>query len=494
MNGQLSEQPFAELIREIAAKRMSGRLRVQQNRIAVVSYFKDGVFLYAAANVRTLRLREYLTKINAVGESELQQLGDIRSDLQLASMLVEKNLLEAKKAEDIQLKQVADVLRLALLWTEGTWEFDYRSHLNEQLDFNLDPVPLLMEAGRRMPPNFLASRFRNDTEVLSLNQMTINAKGLDRKETFIITQLDRQRPLNELVAVSGFSSEDTLRAIYALALSDVIVRENWKAAFREVALPPVELAKPAAPVAEIKEEAQADDRSEDSDLQNFLDRVEAASTHYEVLEIGRAASVDEVKRRYYDFARRYHPDRFRRTEDVTLHGRIEAAFALVTRAYETLRDAGSRATYDSKLAAGPSASGRMGSPQKTGGPKQESVSTRERAEFHFRDGLAALKAGENTVAINNFASAAQVFPDDARYRAFYGHALSANEKSRRLAEVELQAALKLEPDNPDYRTMLAQLYKALGFPRRARAEAERALAAAPNHGGARDLLKDLPEA
>ena len=492
MNGQLSEQPFAELIREIAAKRMSGRLRVQQNRIAVVSYFKHGVFLYAAANVRTLRLREYLTKMNAIGESDLQQIGEKRSDLELASFLVEQNLLEAKKAEDIQLKQVADVLRLALLWTEGTWEFDHRSHLNEQLDFNLDPAPLLIEAGRRMPPNFLTSRFRNETEVLTLNQMTINAKGLDRKETFIITQLDRPRPVNELVAVSGFSAEDTLRAIYALALSDVIVRGSWKAAFREVALSSVELAKPAEPP-EIQEESQAEQRSEDGDLKNFLDRVEAASTHYEVLEIGREASVDEVKRVYYDFARRYHPDRFRRAEDGALHGRIEAAFARITRAYETLRDAGSRATYDSKLAAGPSASASVGSPQKTSWPRQESVSTRERAEIHFREGLAALRAGDNTVAINNFASAAQLFPQEARYRAFYGHALSANEKSRRLAEVELQAALKLEPDNPDYRTMLAQLYKALGFSRRARAEAERALAAAPNHAGARDLLKDLAE-
>jgi len=42
--------------------------------------------------------------------------------------------------------------------------------------------------------------------------------------------------------------------------------------------------------------------------------------------------------------------------------------------------------------------------------------------------------------------------------------------------------------------MLAQLYKALGFPRRARAEAERALATAPNHAGARDLLTELSEA
>jgi curved DNA-binding protein CbpA len=492
MNGQLSEQPFAELVREITAKRLSGRLRVQQNRVTVVSYFRGGVFLYAAANVRSLRLQEYLTKLKVIEDLDLKDVANNRSDLQLASVLVENNLIEAKTAHDVQLKQVADVLRLALMWTEGSWEFDYRSHLNEQITFKLDPAPLLLETARRLPGSFLTSRFRNETELLSLDPSASNVQGLDRKEVLILSQLERARPLNELIAVSGLSAEDTMRAIYALALSDLIIRESWKTAFRETAPTRGESTKPTEPVAESDE--QQVNRSDASDLPRYLERVEAASTHYEVLGISSDASADEVKRVYYDFARRYHPDRFRREAAASLHGRIEVAFARVARAYETLRNSGARATYDSKLAAGiKPAMQSVGSRSNASYPQQESVSTQEQAEARFREGLAALKAGQSTAAISNFASAAQVFPNEARYRAFYGQALSLNQKSRRLAEVELQAALKLEPDNPDYRTMLGQLYKALGFQRRARAEAERALAAAPNHAGARDLLNDLSE-
>ena len=490
MNGQLSEQPFAELIREISAKRMSGRLRVQQNRVTVVSYFRDGRLLYAAANVRTLRLQAYLTKLKITGDLDLTDVAQNRSDLQLAAVLVENNLIDAKTAEDVQLNQVADVLRLALLWTEGTWEFDHRSHLNEQVELKLDPIPILLEAGRRLPDGFVVSRFRNETELLSLNQ-SAHAHRLDQNETFVLSQLERPRPLNELLAVSSLSSEDTMRAIYALALSDVIVRESWKSAFRDAPLPST---KTTGPIPEAKDETQTSQSFDATDLRSFLDRVEAASTHYEVLAITADASADDVKRVYYDFARRYHPDRFRQEQDTSLHGRVEAAFARITRAYETLRNAGPRATYDSKLAAGdPSATERVQPRRAFNSPSEEPASNREQAEGHFKEGLGALKAGQSAVAINNFALAAQLFPDEARYRAFYGHALSSNEKSRRLAEVELQAALKLEPENPDYRTMLAQLYKALGFPRRARAEAERALTTAPNHAGARDLLKDLSE-
>jgi len=39
MNGQLSEQPLAELIREISARSLGGRLSLEHDRIKVVSYF-----------------------------------------------------------------------------------------------------------------------------------------------------------------------------------------------------------------------------------------------------------------------------------------------------------------------------------------------------------------------------------------------------------------------------------------------------------------------
>ena len=49
------------------------------------------------------------------------------------------------------------------------------------------------------------------------------------------------------------------------------------------------------------------------------------------------------------------------------------------------------------------------------------------------------------------------------YRAYYGRALAANQQTQRLAEAELQAAVKLDPANASYRVMLAELYRTLGF-------------------------------
>jgi predicted Zn-dependent protease len=119
------------------------------------------------------------------------------------------------------------------------------------------------------------------------------------------------------------------------------------------------------------------------------------------------------------------------------------------------------------------------------------VSKAERAANQFKEGVAALELGERKTALGLFASAASAVPNEARYRAFYGHLLAGNERTRRAAEAELHAAVKLDPNNAEYRLMLAELYRDLGLKLRAKGEAERAVAADPNNRKARELLRAL---
>jgi DnaJ-class molecular chaperone len=188
-----------------------------------------------------------------------------------------------------------------------------------------------------------------------------------------------------------------------------------------------------------------------------------------------------MKNVYYELARRYHPDRFRKA-DASLLARIESAFARVTQAYETLRDDNLRATYNSKLAARKKAErlGESAPKATTPAPQPEPVtrgsaapviSVAERAEVQFKEGFAALELGQKKAAMGLFASAARAVPNEARYRAFYGHLLAGNESTQRAAEAELQAAIKLDPANAEYRVMLAELYRDLGLKLRAKPNA-----------------------
>lgn len=506
MTGQLSEQPLAELIRELSLKSFAGKLQLEHERIKVVIYFDNGELLYAAANLRALRLREYLLKAG-INEAALARYGERRPDLELAKVLVKDHLLTPATAEQVLTKQVTDVLRLALSWTEGVWEFDERSRLDEQTKLKIDLPSLFLETGRRTSPKFAASRFRLPTERISPVPPVSSPLGFTNLlpiEVFLLSRLDRPTPLEELVAVSGVSENEAFVVVYSLALAGFLEREHWNERFRgeRVAAQP-EPEKPAPPPPPAPPEEKPEE-----DVERFLERLNNAQTHYDVLDVTKESSPAQMKIKYYELARRYHPDRFRRA-DPSLLARTESAFARITQAYDTLRDDRLRANYDAKLAARqraqqvadatakPKAEAPLvTTPTATSDdvpkmPPQPARSAAERAEAQFKEALAALETGERKVAIGLFAAAANTAPKEARYRAFYGRMLAEHEHTRRTAEGELQAAIKLDPKNAEYRAMLAELYRDLGLMLRARGEAERALATDPNNQKARDLLRAL---
>ena len=220
-----------------------------------------------------------------------------------------------------------------------------------------------------------------------------------------------------------------------------------------------------------------------------------------MLSVNWDVTAQDLKTVYYQLARRYHPDRFRKAQP-SLVPHMEAAFAKITQAYDTLRDDSLRANYNSKLEARRKVDKQAESAQKATtqpatqepvveGAGEPAVSKAERAAIQFKEGLAALELGEKKTALGLFASAASAVPNEARYRAFYGHLLAGYERTRRTAEAELQAAIKLDPNNANYRVMLAELYQDLGLKLRAKGEAERAVAADPNNQKARELLRAL---
>ena len=210
MNGQLSEQPLAELIREISGKFLSGRLRLEHERVHAVVYFEAGKLLYAASNLRTLRIGEYLRKAEVVSEQDLAQFNERVSDTDLLKVLCSQNLLSTSIAEQIQTRLVADVLRLALLWTEGAWEFEARSRLSEQFNLKIDIDALLLEAARRLPVKFAATRFSNPAEIITPIDSPLVNENLLPAEGFLFSRVDRPTTVRDLVAVSGLGQEETL--------------------------------------------------------------------------------------------------------------------------------------------------------------------------------------------------------------------------------------------------------------------------------------------
>src|SRR6185503_16347222 len=84
-------------------------------------------------------------------------------------------------------------------------------------------------------------------------------------------------------------------------------------------------------------------------LEEYLAQNEAATNHYETLGVAIKASLPDIKKAYFGFAKQFHPDLFYRSAEAETHRRVQNAFSKIAQAYETLRDAESRDNYDFRL-------------------------------------------------------------------------------------------------------------------------------------------------
>ena len=502
MQGQLNKHPLAELIREIAATGLSGALRLARERVKIAIYFQDGELVFAASNVRAHRLRE-IARLGGLGEAQMSDLSAITSDDELAVALIQSGRVTAATLAMIRSKQLSDVLRLALLWTDGTWEFDPRVRVANDMRVALDVNRLLLECARHLPAEFVASRFRGTNGITYQSAAVKDAANLLPAEASVFSRAATSVQLSELSGLGGASKEDNLRAVYALSLSGFLQRSDWPGVLgTQPSQTLYERSRPSALEAKGGNKA-AEKIDESSDVQALFARLKSARDHYDVLEIARLSSAEEIKSAYHALARRFHPDHFHKS-DTALRTRVDSAFARIARAYETLSNSALRAAYDAKLTSNSAGVGvKTAAAERPAKPaadrkeeppsaeRKEKPANAERAEASFRQGLAALQRNQRDQAIRLLAEAAMLAPREARYRANYGHALIGDTNARRVAESELQAALALEPNNASHRVMLAEFYQALGLRRRAQGEVERALTADPRNEAASALLARL---
>ena len=82
------------------------------------------------------------------------------------------------------------MLRVALLWTEGVWEFDARTRLADPLRVKIDVPGLLLQATRKMPPQTIDARLPNRAEVFSPASDLPDSTALLPTEGFLFSRLE----------------------------------------------------------------------------------------------------------------------------------------------------------------------------------------------------------------------------------------------------------------------------------------------------------------
>jgi curved DNA-binding protein CbpA len=578
IRGNLAEHPLAELLVEAIEARLSGSFRLASDARKAMIYLRDGAVVFAASNARRHRLFEMLLESGRATREQIIAINDFANDQTLGAALVADGALTASELDEIIVRQIEEVVKSSIQWTEGEWIFSPLVRIKDSIAYRIETTKILWEYGRSLSSEKIVRRFRSFQESFGVKPGFESPHALLPEEAFLLSRFENSfLKVKDLFALGTLSEAATIRTLYVLWLGGFLYRQHWNAAFPEWKIAAIHAAKlsvkrdeaetaaataaaeetekvsddspptaTAAAASENNSDANADGDGKKASafqgikeeifrpagadsarrevhlpsaapkneappknvassstgasderrrLEEYLKRVEEAVTLYEVLGVTPKTDVKEIKTAYFTLAKRFHPDLFHKESGTETHKRIQSAFTEIAHAYETLKDQSSRELYDYKnrekladpAAAKKSKAAAASAPVNT--PEGQAALAKE----SFEQGYSRMMEEEYAEALPLLARAVHLAPDNARYRAFYGKLLSADEKSTHKAESEMQLAIKLDPNNSMFRLMLAEFYADLKLYRRAEGELQRLLAIFPNNPEARQLLDSLPK-
>jgi tetratricopeptide (TPR) repeat protein len=503
IQGNLVAHCTAELVSEIVRAELTGSLRLSDKERKAVLYFKAGRLSYAISNARKARLFDMLITRQRFTKEQIAAIPNFGNDLELAAHLESHSLMSRAELDQLAMSQLEGILIDVFSWIDGSWSFSPLARVRDGLDLKIDVLPYLMQFARCLTPGMLQKRLQAKDELFS---RAANA-GND-----IVLILDEEKAVEYFSEtesnIAGFVTDtsmpeaDAARSIYTCWLAGLLNRANWTPAFSPAAIrmmrgvqvelkreaTRIEVVKPQPEPVQPKEavEAKPEVIEETLSVQDYLNRVERAITLYDVLGIDAKSPQAAIKAAYLSLAKNFHPDHFHK-ESPQLASRVQSAFAELAKAYETLRTEEARELYDFRMKK------ELAERQRAAeSGMDQSVDQRlmqARASYDRARSLAS--NGDFAEAEPFFARAAHFDPKNAKYRAEYGRQLARDPKQKHKAEAELQAAVKLAPEQPSYRLMLAQFFVDMDLRKRAEGELSRLLKAFPDNREALALLETL---
>ena len=159
---------------------------------------------------------------------------------------------------------------------------------------------------------------------------------LEPIDGYILTRLDGQTTVTLLSQVVGLPQSDLLERLQRLEDYGLV---GWGGE--------PDGDEPAVPVREF--EAHELNEEEVAQL-NAAEELVKTRTHWELLGVGQHAAVAEIKQRYFEVSKGYHPDRFFGRQLGEHKDQLERIFRGIKIAYEVLADTGQREAYSRRHA------------------------------------------------------------------------------------------------------------------------------------------------
>lgn len=519
MNGALGEGVLAGLLREIYVSRRTGVLRLESGGVTRSMRFNEGRLTQASSSLPEERLGESLVRGGHIGETDLNQalaLGPSHG-IALGRALVELGVLERGHAEGLLTTHVRHSVAKAFGWVDGRYSFEDeapRTPERAELSPRVATGDMILEALRGIhDPDVVRYGLGDLDRILGLSNdplLRFQPVTLSPADGFVLSRVDGVLSAREVIQLIPLPVDDALRSLLGLLSTGIV---------EYLPLPPRRAAKnatsatqpqgrPVAPpvstaTSQPSPAARAPTSAADEQRGREIVELHAAlkvRTHYEMLGLERGASESEIKTAYFQLARRFHPDTQHGATLPELRDKLEAIFIRIGHAYDVLKNARTRAAYESTLGAreghaprpaeGTEATHATGAPQAAGGPPPDAGRRVEQALRQAEQHCAAEKYWDAIQALEGVLALAEG-RSLSRVRLLLAKAQLKNPRWVKRAEETLLDLVRDDPQHAEAHFLLAGIYVAGGLRARAASQYRKVLELKPDHEEAARRLDEL---
>ena len=450
-------------LRDIYFNKQTGRLVFKRGPVLKYFFFQKGSLIQVKTNQDEERIGEVLFKLERISKEDHGRMDSfIEPNTNIGEVLRKGGIISEQDLDDALTYQMRETALNTFPFFDAEIAFQPHEDFSARPGDSKISVPFLIEYGIRRMQFDPALKFFMSGRVPYLKRKSY-AYLLTPDEKDVLDRIKGDTAAGTLVKSLTAPAEFFWKSLYLFYCLDIV---DFRAADKEAA-------------ADRRRHSPADnENAAPADISEVLSLREtmASKTFYQLLEIPKTAGEEEIKKAYFQLARRFHPDRFPRTVVSEYRTQIDEVFDAITNAYRVLINRDKRRVYDS------------GSGLEAHEDFQDVIRT---ADIKFRQGKTLYSMERYDEAVSLLEEAIRLRRDKGDYFLLLAMAESKVPGYVKKAEEDFHKAIRLEPWNPEGHIGLGLLYKNEGLTTKAAKQFEKALEVDPDHAKAREEFDEL---
>jgi len=457
---------IASHLRDIFFNKRTGRLVYRRAEILKYFFFQKGSLIQVKTNQPDERLGEVLYKLERIPKDAHERMDDyIEPNKNLGDVLKSRGVISEEDLAEALAHQLRETVLNVFPFFDAEFAFQEHEGFTGEVDESRVSVPLLIDYGiRRMQGHpLLQASMSHKIPVLGRKTYAY-LLTVDEKE--ILEKVNGKDTAEIILRTLTLPPDLFWKSLYLFYCLGIIDFEGEAQGAR-----PDEKTRMRVPDASRKDLPQ-----QAADVLAFRDTL-GSMTFYQILDIPKTATEEDIKKAYFQMARRFHPDRFERKIAAEFKAQIDEVFDGITNAYRVLSNKESRRVYDAK-------SGSMAT-------QEDAQEAFRKADIKFRQGKTLYGQGRFDEAIAYLEESVRIRKNKGDYFLLLAMVESKVPAYIKKAEQDFQKAIQLEPWNPEGYLGLGMLYKDAGLQTKAIKQFEKALESDHDHAAAREALEEL---